>query len=154
MRGPHDDFLAFWSLWGWSPNCACYSVSFPLDCIRPSSSAFACLDCPSWLLVKGRPGYWFCWHLLVTQGRLLDLQGLLSASPVLKTGTASLCRKISPCLWWSRLGFYLEDFVFHAFGQETHWPLLSTVFCTLLTTLFLSDWMFLLIISVATLTKL
>ena len=54
-----------------------------------------------------------------------------------KPCTASLCGKVSPCLWWSRLGFYLEDFVFHAFEQETHWPLLATVFCTLLTTLFL-----------------
>ena len=42
-----------------------------------------------------------------------------------KPCTASLCGKVSPCLWWSRLGFYLEDFVFHSFGQETHWPLLE-----------------------------
>ena len=29
-----------------------------------------------------------------------------------KPCTASLCGKVSPCLWWSRLGFYLEDFFF------------------------------------------
>ena len=43
-----------------------------------------------------------------------------------KPCTASLCGKVSPCLWWSRLGFYLEDFVFHSFGQETHWSLLES----------------------------
>ena len=45
------------------PNCTCYPISFPLGSFGPSSflsRAFACLDCPSRLLVSGWPDCWFC----------------------------------------------------------------------------------------------
>ena len=105
---------------------------------------------PSRLLVSGWPDCWFCWHH-VTQGRLLDLQILLWVSLVFESYATLLCGDVSLKLWWLRLGFYLEDLVFHASRHETlHWSL----FCTLLTVLFLSDWMSLRIVSVVILMRL
>ena len=59
---------------------------------------FACLDCPSRLLASSWPHYWFCRHL-VTQGRLLDLQILLSASLVFESCATPLGGKVSLKLW-------------------------------------------------------
>ena len=61
--GLRDVLLAFWPFWGWPPNCACYLISFPLGSFGPFSFlsfGFACLDCPSRLLVSGWPDCWFC----------------------------------------------------------------------------------------------
>ena len=59
---------------------------------------FACLDCPSRLLASSWPHCWFC-RQLVTQGRLLDLQILLSASLVFESCATPLGGKVSLKLW-------------------------------------------------------
>ena len=118
MRGPT------WWLFGF------LTASFPLDCIRPSrflSCAFGCLDCPWWLLVKARPSCWFCCHL-VTPGRdSLTCKAWYQSPLSLNPAQPHRVVKFRPIYGdLSRLRFYLEDFVFHALRQETHWPLLES----------------------------
>ena len=127
MRGPTWWPLGFFTVLGLTPRLCLLPILFPLNSFWPSSflsRAFACLDCPSWLLVSGWPDCWFCWYH-VTQGRLRDLQILLSASLVFELCATLLCGKFSLKLWWLRPGFYLENLVFLASRQETHWSLLK-----------------------------